>query len=564
MDIEQLKTRIGARWGGALRGAGAVLTGLLLAESFPPIEWNQVAWFALVPLMVSLAFSRPREAIRLGAISGGLFWLLDLAWLLRLNATGNVPLILIGIGWLALALYCALFMVAFATALQWAWARWAGRNLLVNLGLTFVAPVLWVGFEYGRSVLFGGFPWNPLGASQYSFRAVIQMAQWIGVYGVSAMVVLVNAGFAMTVVRYLRRDQTMTGYRPHPELFSAILLLVVVLRVGWDLDAAYGRSGGSLTVAAIQPNVPQNAKWSEEFVADIYGKLERLSREAIVYSQVTRGFKPDLLVWPETSVPDYVRASADCLEFVRRIATNGVPVLVGSMDFEERGGATNYYNSAFLFDASGRILQRYDKQRLVPFGEYIPLEAQIPLLRRLAPLGWSCTAGHAATVFRLREPAVRFSVAICFEDAVAGLSREFVLDGARVLIDQTNDAWFDGSAGAAQHLAQCVFRCVENRVPAVRSANSGLTCFVGRNGRVYHGNPPGRIAEAVDGAAPARTEVYAIGEVAAAEDEMRLTPYTRYGDRLFAIPCAFVALAALVPPLLEWRRRRVTPAPPVA
>jgi apolipoprotein N-acyltransferase len=192
------------------------------------------------------------------------------------------------------------------------------------------------------------------------------------------------------------------------------------------------------------------------------------------------------VVWPETAVPDDILRSRRSYDLVSGLLTNGVPILVGSMDTEWIGDYRPvHYNSSFLFEPDQGPLQGYDKRHLVLFGEYVPLQRFLPFMTAMTPIQASFTPGSTSTVFRLEEPDITFSALICFEDTVAHLARESVRNGARLLINQTNDAWFDVSAASRQHMAQCVFRCVENRVPAVRVGNTGVSCCIDPYGRVY-------------------------------------------------------------------------------
>ena len=193
------------------------------------------------------------------------------------------------------------------------------------------------------------------------------------------------------------------------------------------------------------------------------------------------------------------------------------------------------------------MVKHYNKQHLVPFGEYVPLSEWIPWLATFAPMGWNCSPGREATVFSVGEPAWTFSVLICFEDIMSDLSRAFVKAGARLLVNQTNDAWFDRSAGPVQHMAHCVFRCVENRVPAVRVANSGISCLIQPNGLIVDPTGNGR------GTPP--QPLTPRWQVAVPGDGYEPTPYTRYGDWLFGIPCGIVAAVCFVLAFIaEWRR----------
>jgi apolipoprotein N-acyltransferase len=505
----------------------AVATGLLLSAAFPPLEWRDAAWVALVPLVLAARSVAPRRAAKLGFLAGCAFWMPSIAWLRHVSVAG----------WIALSLYCALYGVPFA----WLVARWFGRfgarRWTLNLGFMLAAVCAWTGAEYLRSTLFTGFPWNPLGASQYRNLVLIQAAQWGGVYTVSALVAWVNAGIALTVIRYLPRRESPPlppragGWRgSHPELMMGLLAVAVVVAAGLRQARAPRPPGTPLRVALIQPNIPQEDKWTPDTVDLIYGRLRELTGAAL------RG-PSDLVIWPETAVPDYLRDSEPSHALVRDLATNGTPMLVGSMDFEWRDeGGPRYYNSSFLFDARGALAQAYDKRHLVVFGEYIPLQPYVPFIKALTPISESFSPGSTSTVFCLERPPVRFSVLICFEDTVARLARDSVRNGARLLVNQTNDAWFDPSSASRQHMIQCVFRCVENGVPAVRCANTGVSCTIDRLGRIRDVLDDGAGHVSVMGFRWSRVDVPGAA--------MPLTFYTRHGD-VFAQACLVLGLIAI-------------------
>jgi apolipoprotein N-acyltransferase len=229
-----------------------------------------------------------------------------------------------------------------------------------------------------------------------------------------------------------------------------------------------------LKISLIQGNIPQYQKWDENFRASILERYETLTKEAAKD-------KPDLIIWPETSVPGIIGEEPDLLIRVLDLAkTVNTPILVGAVTSKELGV---YYNSALLISADGAVTQQYDKLHLVPFGEYVPLEKYFPFLRSMigVPIG-DFTAGGESTVFKSPE---RFAALICFEDIIPGLSRRFVKGGAQFLVNITNDAWFMESSAPYQHAAASVFRAIENRVPVVRAANTGLSCFIDRSGRIY-------------------------------------------------------------------------------
>jgi apolipoprotein N-acyltransferase len=515
----------------------AALSGLLLAAAFPPMESWEAAWVALIPLLLMALDCAPGEAFRWGWISGAFFWLPSMAWLLRLGVTG-APWVLIVPGWAALSAYCALYTGAFCAALSWA----AGRvrlnrpdaGALPGLLLLVAAPLLWTGCETWRSLLLTGFPWNALGVSQFRNLAVVQMASWGGVGAVSALVMTLNMALALTL-RDVCAPRT-SRRRFHPELMAGLLVCVACWL--WGARAARERIAETsawprFRVAAVQPGIPQIKKWSDAAVADIFASLEKQTGLAQLVS-------PDLLVWPETAVPGVLPFDEASLAFIKEQARAGTPLLLGALDAEREAdtGRVVCWNAALLFDGQGELIDRYRKIRLVPFGEYLPFDRVIPFLRRFSPLGISCLPGAELTIFRLPgEKRTAFAALICFEDAFADLSRGFVALGAALLINQTNDAWFDGSSGARQHMSHAVFRAVENRVALVRATNTGMTCLIDPVGRVdaLGADPEDRVDAG-----------FAVYGAPLRPDGTALTVYGRYGNLLFSLPCGVLLLAALL------------------
>lgn len=501
----------------SLSWLGAILTGFLLFAVFPPLEWSALAWVALVPLLLASALSVPRVAFRLGFLAGAVFWMLSLVWLTRVS----------WIGWFFLSLYCALFMAGFAWTVAW----WLGRKGLHprfgNPLMMFSIPAVWVGWEYLRAKLFSGFPWNLLGVSQYTNLWLIQSAEIGGVYLVSYLILLVNVALMLALIQ-ARRCQPCGAWRVHREFFIALLAIALAQVYGMMALRRLPPATDMLKVAAVQVNIPQLEKWSEDWTAEINNRLRCVSLQAIQHGA------PDLIVWPETVVPDFVRTSRVSQKVVADVIQHGPSLLMGSMDFDDSGQAIKYYNSAFLYQPGVLVPQTYAKRHLVLFGEYIPLEQWLPFMRVLTPVEESFTPGRAAVVFRLNRR--NLAVLICFEDTVSGLARDCVLAGARLLVNQTNDAWFDPSWASLQHMAHCVFRCVENRVSAVRATNTGITCFIDRRGYVSR-----RLTRAVG---PLPDPDYLMHTVALPPADMPLTFYTQHGD-VFALGCVAFTLTLL-------------------
>ncbi len=553
---------------------GSVTSGFLLYAAFPPLEWADAAWVALIPLILMAVWSDVRQAARWGFLAGLVFWLPSLAWVLRLSETSMppVPLPLVTIAWIGLAACCAIFISMYAALIAWV-ARLGGVDRsLVNVVWVIVSSLFWIGLEEIRGRVLSGFPWNPLAASQYANLSILQIAALGGAPLVAAVIVLLNTSIALTIARRITcyRERRRAGL--HVELM--IGLGVVAAALVWGVEQLQtfdiAARGTSIRVGAVQPNIPQARKWSEAYEALIYTRMQEQTRFAL-YTQ------PDVIVWPETAIPGALRSPANEI-YMEELCAEGVPILAGVM--RESGLAPErYYNSAVLFPRHWKapepatpsgsppmapdeveahdVVQIYDKQHLVPFGEYVPLAGFLALFSSVDALGWSCLAGDSAEVFRLKlnstakhdedsqdgtgpDGHISFSVLICFEDVFRSLARRAVLNGARLLVNQTNDAWFDGTAAPRQHMTHTVLRCVENRVPAVRVGNSGLTCAVDTLGRVtYLGQ---------DGDALLGKTATGPFEVILPPDDMPLSRFTRtgsgpyFGCGVTAIICFFLAL----------------------
>ena len=513
---------------------GAVLSGGLLFAAFPPMGLRDAAWIALVPLLISVRTADAGKAFRLGYLAGLLFWLGTLHWLTHVSA----------VGWVLLALYCAIYPAAFATFVA-AWLRRLGaERQAVNLLLMLCGAAVWVALEWLRSWAFTGFAWHTLGISQYQNLPLIQCSSWGGVYAVSALLVFANLAVAATVLRYATAG-TRRGRSPHPELLLAVLAVAVVVVGGWRRLRTGDDDGTELRVGLVQPNIPQADYYRPERFPEIYKSVHFWSLAA------AQGGGIDLLVWPETALPLDIREHETAMTLIRETTAHGIPLLAGTTETEYLDdGRQRYFNSSLLFGSDGVLRETYDKRHLVIFGEYVPLRRWLPFLTRLTPIQESFTAGTTSTIFRLVQPEVPFSVLICFEDTLPYIARDAVRAGARLLVNQTNDAWFDPSSASLQHMSHCVFRCIENNVPAFRAANTGVTCAIDRHGRI--------LRRLTDDHGAVRVAGFLSTAVSVPSEDAPLTLYTRHGDffaRLCAA-CSFLALGFLV-----WARSKTASTP---
>ena len=470
----------------------ATLTGLGLFLSYPPAALWPVAFVALVPLLVALDRAPRRAAFWLGTLAGMVFYPLNLSW------AAHAMRVYGGLSWgpsllllLLLSFYLALYLGAFSAC--WVWLKPASGVARVLL-----AGSLWVTLEFVRTYALTGFPWAFLAYTQSRNLPLIQIASVTGVYGVSFLVVLVNAAVAVALCRPRGRVAVA------PALAASLALL---------LSLAYGARALSLpepsdglSVAVLQGNIDQDVKWDPAFREATLDTYERLTRDA-----ARRG--ADLIVWPEAAVPFLFRREPEVRARVARLASETKRfLLVGSPDLD----GERFYNSAFLISQDGALLQRYDKIHLVPFGEYVPLRPLLGFVQKLArgAIG-DFAPGREATV--LSTPFGRFGVTISYEVYFPAEVRRLFRNGAGFLVNITNDAWYGRSAAPAQHLAMAVFRAVEHGAFLVRSANTGISAIIDRRGRVREQSV-------------IFTEAVLVGKIQGQADG---TIYTRVGD-LFA------------------------------
>ncbi|HEX8678584.1 MAG TPA: apolipoprotein N-acyltransferase, partial [Chthoniobacterales bacterium] len=341
-----------------------------------------------------------------------------------------------------------------------------------------------------------------------------------GVPGLSFLVALTNVVFLLTALRFAAETKVRKR-RPHFELTLTMVAIVGVLTYGFRAVQVRQEST-SVRVAALQPNIPREQKFDPDQAEKTFAIFTRLSQEALQS-------KPDLLLWPESSMPGPVMQDEQSYRFVMDfVATAKVDLLLGAIDQDEKGA----YNAALLVSDGGQHVQLYRKVHLVPFGEYVPGRHTLPGIARIVgdqvPDDFGFGTEH--TVFKMTRDDVQLAPLICFEDTIGELTRQFVLGGANLLANVTNDGWFLETEASQQHLNNAIFRCVETRLPMVRSANTGVTCLVNEFGRVT------KVFLGADGRQ--FTEGVLMGDVRVPID-YEPTFYVRHGE-LFAKYCAIV------------------------
>jgi len=501
----------------------SLFSGILIILSFPNFNLEFLAWFALVPLFYSIEGKGLYHSFKLGFFTGFVSFLGILYWIIvAVHTYGNVPFILSGLILLLLVIYLSLFTGAFTFLTRLIQTRSGIQTILFT-------PILWVALEYLRSFLLTGFPWAYLGHTQYLNLPFIQMADITGVYGLSFVILFVNATLCWVLHQWPKRTF------PFKEVAITILVLLVFLIYGYIKIKHVDREtikSPPLKVGLVQGNIDQSIKWNESF------QLETLKIYRGLSMRVAED-KPDLIIWPETATPFFFQEAKEYQPIVLEIPekTNAF-LLFGTPFYKIEKGKVNYYNSAFLVSPSKELIGKYDKIHLVPFGEYIPL-------RKLLFFIESSIGGGIGNfkpgkgIFNFSLPQGKFGVLICFEIIFPDLCRSFVKDGADFLVTITNDAWFGKTSAPYQHLSIATFRAIENRVFIARAANTGISAFI---------DPKGKIVKKGD----IFTEEAMNGIIRIMKGK---TFYTLYGD-VFAWICSGFSIFLLAYALIQNRKKK--------
>jgi apolipoprotein N-acyltransferase len=479
----------------------AIATGLLLWACYPPAGVGPLVWIALAPLLAALwpkdaetanttprpAWWRPTRAggaFLHGYLAGATFFLLNLNWLHHVTAPGMVMLALY------LAIYPALWALFVATVARprhWHSSRSVARA-------TLLAGAAWTGLEWLRGIALTGFGWNGLGVALGmgdTDRHLRQWAEWIGVTGLSFL----PAAHAAFWIGVWRLAPTPTSRRARRATrFAQALLLVFAIRGLLSLVGAHRsrslataiENAPPLTVALVQPNIPQEAKNLYESFESIALTLTRLTQQAFASEP-----KPDIVVWPESSLP--APFSDPAVQFVLREGRDlGAFTHILGIDDQ---GFDAYFNSIAVFREDPLQATLHHKVHLVPFGEYLPargLFGRFDYIREQLPgdfVPGTSTEPLPLPLGPSSPPGLRLIPLVCFEDTLGRVARRFARPEPQIIVNVTNDAWFRDSAGADQHLANAVFRSIELRRPMIRAANTGVTAVIDPLGQITHRLP---------------------------------------------------------------------------
>ncbi|MEZ4650656.1 MAG: apolipoprotein N-acyltransferase [Candidatus Eisenbacteria bacterium] len=526
---------------GWVRVLAALASGGLLSAAFPPLDLSWLVFVALVPLCWAVfGTARPGDAdsarleggrpkpfrpFLLAYLTGFTFYVLHLHWLLKLSKEEvTVPWIMFP-ALAAVSLYFGLF-VAWPV---WVTARLTGSRALPRVGpglpdeseaaargnggggrsgrlrlpVFLVLPVFWALFDWLRTTGEMAFSWGSLGYALAPIPAALQGTPWFGYWILPGWIVLVNGllwqgirgdrrwlGLAAALVllpvaageRIVAQAEDtvwLAHTAPSTTLDPADPLAPIALPTQ-DAGVHPEAPPGTVRFGLVQANTPREIKWNQDYreivVRDLVSKTYEIANDAT----------PDVIVWPETAAPLlvmwYASLRREVTTCVRDIQTW---TLVGTLDAKREEDLEEHYNSAILFGPDGTDVFRYNKRKMVPFGELTPWRDKFPLLAKVDFGQSEFTRGRTTGLVSIPDVGT-IACLICFESTFTELSRQDVRDGARFLVNITNDFWFGAGAGPIQHEQFAILRAVETRTPLVRCANTGISCVIDPYGRVQY------------------------------------------------------------------------------
>jgi apolipoprotein N-acyltransferase len=510
----------------AINVALAALSGILFACSFPDFAIGWLMFIALLPLFIALTRVRTaRGAFFIGWLSQTIAWLMMVPWVVRvMSHYGGLPYITGVLIFVAMCAYLGVYGGAFALlfyriAPSTRFRRW----LLV--------PLAWAAVEYARTYLFSGFPWSLIAASIVDYAPLVQFDRVAGPYALGVLILLPS-----TLVAWLgvgrgvwgvgeRKTKASTNSHPplptpHSPLFP-IAAVVIITFVWWVTGYVAAKmlvrpTGTPMARAALlQPNISQEMRWDNDNLVLIFRRMTAMTEEATSHGV-------QVVIWPESTVPlsyattDFYRQTIESISRAQNI-----DIILGSVA-EDPAQPNKMWNAAFLV-SGGRTIGHYDKIRLVPFGEYVPLREMLFFAHALVHAVGQFEFGTKDTPLAGRY---LYGPAICYEVVFPQIPRTQVIHGANVLVTITNDAWYDGTSAPRQHLNQARLRAVETDRYLLRAGTTGISAVVDPAGQIVKQIPMGQ-----------QGIIYADFQ-----PRTSTTPYVRFGDWFAWVAAVLVVL----------------------
>ena len=423
---------------------------------FPPM----IFLFFLGLNRIALSSDSCRQVFGQSLLASGLAYSAALYWIVvPVSQYGGFPMFLAIFCPLLLGFCIGLFasfysLFVFTTKKSFAWF-WLG----------IFGGCAWAGLELVREYALTGFPWLIAAQSFAVWPQTIQAVSLVGSFGLAMIMAVCGIWLSL--------------YKIKPG-FCAAAVLIIFLGYGFVVPLQQNEYQ-DVEVLVVQGNISQDIKWEEDVQLGTIEKYMDLTREAV------SGSKPDLVIWPETALPFYFQEPTELSNIVRQFAMEkSLNIVTGSPAYrlDKDGTAHILYNRAYWISEDGLIHDYYDKQQLVPFGEYVPLRGYIPFVDKLVHGEFDFSPGTVSS------PLVRGDLAlgllICYEIIFPGLVRQRTNHGANIIINISNDAWFGNTSAPAQHLHLSVLRAVEQGRYVIRGTNTGISAFIDPRGNVYN------------------------------------------------------------------------------
>jgi apolipoprotein N-acyltransferase len=462
----------------ALIWGSTSLTAVLLFFSFGPIGHPFLAFIALMPVCFAVT-RQPSWASwrRASFLTSWILWIALLIWLRHVYP----PL-----GWLGLILltaYCALFNTAWLIALRWVLPALHEQGVFVRLLSMLGLAGAWGLMEWIRANFLTGFGWLPFAASQESNVVMLTLCRWVGPYGLSMALVLINLGLARWLHRFLsyRNNPALTPIGPAawlqgltPELYLGLSTIAAAFYGLVIQPLPTTRDTETIKMVAVQTNFDPNAKWDQALLSQHIGEITQATIDG------AKG-KPDVILWPEAAIPVTLEAPQWQTHLKTLAQSTHTTLVFGTIEKRTAG----YTNSVAVMGPEGLRSPTYAKRHLVPFGEYVPLASILPL-RKVVPIAEDCLAGDSVSLLPLRTSkgqTLSAGALVCYEDVFPDLARDHARAGADLLIVITNDAWYGQEAGAYQHAAHSTLLAASTGLPLLRCGNAGWSGTIDRHGR---------------------------------------------------------------------------------
>ena len=495
----------------------SIASGVLYACAFPNYAQGWLAFLAFLPLLVAVIRAKSvRECFGLGWLAQGVAWLMMAPFVVRvMSHYGGLPYAAGVAIFIAMSAILGLYGALFAVIVK-----------RLRLGLRFapwlLVPLTWAAVEYLRTFFLSGFPWNLIATALVDYPSLIQLNRAAGPYFLGALVLVPSTVAAWWIT------QKPAGIMRVLIGGATGILLLVWWGTGLVASKLNARQTGAatLTAALLQPNITQQMRWDEANVVLIYRKMIDMTVRAAENGA-------SIVIWPESTVPLSYTETRFFRHSIEEISKqHDIDIILGSVATDPaRPG--RIWNSAFLV-SRGTTIGRYDKIRLVPFGEYVPLRRVLFFAEKVVRAVGEFEFG---TTEKPLQGKRSYGPAICYEIVYPQISRSQVKNGADVLVTITNDAWFEGSSAPAQHLWQARLRAVETDRYVLRAATTGISAFISPTGEELSTIPMGK-----DGIIYAKFQ-----------SRTSVTPYVRFGDWF-----AWTAVGVVLIGLLR-RRTRTQP-----